>query len=182
MGDGVLLQGQHQTVTSDKQSMALRVTGQGQVAKQYADKVLHASLQVQTPPQAIEDGEPQEEDKGSLLPDDMKETRVACKQKLQKVTKAMVDLSNEAQTIQEALVAKPHLAGLVEAVKAQMGLLEPKKMEALSALGLMNSLTDQDEMKKHLGQLQTFCQECTLHTQGFKKGAFKDARLLLKSI
>ena len=55
---------------------AVTVTGQGQVTKQYADSVFHASLQVQTPPKAIEDGEPQEEDKGSLLPDDMKETWV----------------------------------------------------------------------------------------------------------
>ena len=58
-----------------------------------------ASLQAQTPLKAIEDGEPQEEDNGSLLPDDMKETWAECKQKLQKVTKNMADLSNEAQTI-----------------------------------------------------------------------------------
>ena len=63
-----------------------------------------------------------------------------------------------------------------------MGLFEPKKMEALSALGLVNSLTVQQEMKKHLGTHQTFCEECTIHIEGFKKGAFKDARLLLKSI
>ena len=55
----------------------MTVTGQGQVIKQYAD-VLHASLQVQTPPKAIEDGEPQEAGKGSLLPDDMKEAWVDC--------------------------------------------------------------------------------------------------------
>ena len=173
--------GNAKTVTSDKQSMALAVTGQGQATQQYADSVLHASLQVQTPPKAIEDGEPQEEDTGSLLPDDMKETWVDCKQKLQKVTKAMADFSNEAQTILGALAAKPHLAGLVEAVKKQMGLFEPKKMEALSALGLMSSLTDQQEMKEHLGTLQALCEEHTTHIEGFKKGAFKDARLLLKS-
>ena len=87
------------TVTSDKQSMALAVTSQGQVTKQYADSVLNGCLQAQTPPKAIEDGEPPEEDTSSLLPDDMKETWVDCKQKLQKLTKAMADLSNEAQTI-----------------------------------------------------------------------------------
>ena len=174
--------GNTKTVTSDKQSMALRVTGMCQVTKLHADSVLHASLQVQTPPRAIDDGEPHEEDTTSLLTDDMKETWFGCKQKLQKVAKAMADFSNEAQTILGALAAKPHLAGLVEAVKALMGLFEPKKMEALSALGLMNSLTDQEEPKKHLGQFQTLCEECTLHTEGFKKGAFEDARLLLKSI
>ena len=92
--------GNAKTVTSDKQSMALTVTGQGQVSKQYAAIVLHASLQAQTPPKAIEYGEPQEEDTGSLLPNDMKETWAECTQKLQKVSKAMDDLSNEAQTIQ----------------------------------------------------------------------------------
>ena len=112
----------------------------------------------------------------------MKETWLECKQKLQKVTKGIADFPNEAQTILGALAAKPHLAGLVEAVKAQVGLFEPKKMEALNALGLMNSLTDHQEMKKHLGQLQTLIEHCTLHSEGFKKGAFKDARLLLKSI
>ena len=111
-----------------------------------------ASLQVQTPLKAIEDGEPQEEDKGSVLPAAMNETWAECKQKLQKVTKLMADLPTEAQAIQGALAAKPHLAGLVEAVKKQTGLFEPKKMEAFSALGLINSLTDQQEMKKHLAQ------------------------------
>ena len=81
----------------------------------------------------------------------------------------MADLSNEAQTIQGALAAKPHLASFVEAVKKQMGLFEPKKMEALSALGLMSSLTDQQGMKKHVGQLQTLREECTLHTEGSRR-------------
>ena len=63
-----------------------------------------------------------------------------------------------------------------------MGLFEPKKMEALNALGLMSSLTDPPEMKKHLGTLQALCEECTIRIEGLKKGAFKDARLLLKSI
>ena len=64
------------TVASDKQSMALTVTGQGQVAKQHADRVFQTSLQVQTPPKAIEDGEPKEEGTGSLLPAVVKETWV----------------------------------------------------------------------------------------------------------
>ena len=72
--------------------MVLTATGQGQVTKQYADSVFHASLQVHTPLQAIEDGERQEEGKGSLLPNDMKETWAGCKQKLQKITKAIADL------------------------------------------------------------------------------------------
>ena len=60
--------GNAKTVTSDKQSMALTVTRQGQLPKQCADGILHASLRAQTPPKAIDDGEPQEEDKRSLLP------------------------------------------------------------------------------------------------------------------
>ena len=74
--------GNAKTVTSDKQSMALTVTGQGQLPTQYADSVFHASLRAQTPPKAIEDGETQEADKDSLLSDGMKETWVECKQKL----------------------------------------------------------------------------------------------------
>ena len=74
--------GNAKTVTSDKQSMALTVTGQGQLPKQYTDSVFHASLRAQTPPKAMEDGEPQDADKGSLLSDDMKETWAECKQKL----------------------------------------------------------------------------------------------------
>ena len=92
--------GNAKTVTSDKENMALIATGQGQLTKQYTDSVFHASLQVHTPPKAIEDGEAREEDKGIFLPDDRKETWAERKQKLQKVTKAMADLSNEAQTIQ----------------------------------------------------------------------------------
>ena len=45
--------GNAKTVTSDKQSMALAVTGQGQVTRQYADSVLHGSLQAQTPPKPL---------------------------------------------------------------------------------------------------------------------------------
>ena len=39
-----------------------------------------ASLQAHAPPKTIEDGDTQEEDIGILLPDDMKETWVECKQ------------------------------------------------------------------------------------------------------
>ena len=63
-----------------------------------------------------------------------------------------------------------------------MGLLEPQKMEALIALGLMSSLTGQQETNNHTGALQALCEDCTIHIEGFKKGAFKDARLLLKII
>ena len=116
--------GNAKTATSDKQSMALAVTRQGQLPTQCADSIFHASLRAQTSPKAIEHGETQEADKGSLLSHDMKEAWVECKQKLQKVSKAMVHLSNEAQTILGALGTKPHLAGLVDAFKKQMGLFE----------------------------------------------------------
>jgi hypothetical protein len=112
----------------------------------------------------------------------MKETWVECKQKLHKVSKAMADLSNEAHAILGALAAKPHLAGLVEAVKKQMGLFEPKKMEALTALGFENSLTRLQEVNQNMGAIQALREDCTIHIEGFKKGAFKDARLRLKSI
>ena len=74
------------TVTSDKQSMALTVTGQGQLPKQCADSLFHASLRAQTSPKATEHGETQEPHKGSLWSHDMKEAWVECTQKLQKVS------------------------------------------------------------------------------------------------
>ena len=117
-----------------------------------------------------------------MFPHDIQETWGQCKQKLQKLTKVMADLSNEAQTIQGALAAKPHLAGLVEAVKQHMLLFEPQKIEALSALGLMTSFTDHQDMKNHLGALQALCEDCTLSIEAFNQGAFKDARFLLHSI
>ena len=100
---------------------------------------------------------------------------------MQKITKAMSDLSNESQTILGALATKPHLACLSEAVRKQLGLFEPKKMEALIALGFVNSLTRLQEANQNMGALQALCEDCTIHIEEFKKGAFKDARLLLKS-
>ena len=63
-----------------------------------------------------------------------------------------------------------------------MLLFEPQKIEALSALGLMSSLTDHQDMKNHLGALQALCEDCTLSIEAFNQGAFKDARFLLHSI
>jgi len=51
-----------------------------------------------------------------------------------------------------------------------VGLFEPKKMEALSALGLMNSLTDQQEMGNHVGAPQALCEECAFHADGVQEG------------
>ena len=86
----------------------MTATGQGQVANQYADSVLHASLQEQTPDKAIEDGEAPDQEQETAEREDqpgvkIKKAWAEGKQRLQKVTKAMADLSNEAQTILGAL-------------------------------------------------------------------------------
>ena len=63
-----------------------------------------------------------------------------------------------------------------------MLLFEPQKIEALSALGLMTSFTDHQDMKKHLAALQALCEDCTFCIDAFNEGSFKDARFLLHSI
>ena len=54
-------------------------------------------------------------------------------------------------------------------------------MEALIALGFVNSLTRLQEVNQNMGALQALCEDCTIHIEEFKMGAFKGARLLLKS-
>jgi len=108
------------------------------------------------------------------------------KGKLQKATRTMGDLCMEAQTIQGALGHKSHLEGLVAKVRDNLAVLEPAKQKALEALGLMNTISVKDtkaeevQVKvKKLGQLR---EECVSHIEGFKKGAFKEAKTLLRNM
>ena len=108
------------------------------------------------------------------------------KGKLQKSTRSMGDLCMEAQTIQGALGHKPHLEGLVKKVRENLAVLEPAKQKALEALGLINTFSlkdtkmqDMQNKVKELGQLQEECQD---HIEAFKQGAFREAKILLKSM
>ena len=67
-----------------------------------------------------------------------------------------------------------------------MAVLEPAKQKALEALGLINTFTmkdtklqDMQNKVKELGQLQEECQD---HIEAFKQGAFREAKILLKSM
>ena len=67
-----------------------------------------------------------------------------------------------------------------------MAVLEPAKQKALEALGHINTivmkdtkLQDMQNKVKELGELQEECQD---HIEAFKQGAFREAKILLKSI
>ena len=62
----------------------------------------------------------------------------------------------------------------------QRSVLEPKKVEALQVLGMMNSTTDPAEMCKHMDKVKTILEESQYHILGFKLGAFKEAKTLVK--
>ncbi len=99
---------------------------------------------------------------------------------LTKVTKQMGELANEALTVQGALSHKIHLAGLIEEVQKQMMIFEPQKNEALGVLGGM-TMESKDSQKKEKIEVTTLVKKCKAHIQGFRMGAFKEARMLLKS-
>ena len=100
---------------------------------------------------------------------------------LTKVTKQMGELANEALTVQGALDHKTHLAGLIEEVQKQMLIFEPQKNEALGVLGGMAMEIKDSQKKDKIEEVKTLAEQCNAHVQGFKMGAFKEARMLLKS-
>jgi hypothetical protein len=178
--------------TSDKVDHGMKVTGHGHANPKNADVLLHGLPgPSQGPPKAIEDGTTGEkeegpQEKGEAGEDEehkaIMEAWGDLKGKLQKTCRQMGDLCMEAQTIQGALGGRAHLAGLVAEVKKHTELLEPSKQEALAALGLMNTITNQAEIKVKIPEMQKLQETCSLHIEGFKKGAFKEARTLLKNI
>ena len=86
-----------------------------------------------------------------------------------------------ALTAQGAGAHKTHLAGLIEEVQKQMMMIfEPKKNEALGVLGGMAQEHRDSQKKEKIEEVKTLVEECKVHIQGFKMGAFKEARLLLK--
>ena len=100
---------------------------------------------------------------------------------LTKVTKQMGELANEALTVQGALTHKTHLAGLIEEVQKQMLIFEPQKNEALGMLGGMAMKSTDSQKKDKIKEAKTMVEKCKAHIQGFRMGAFKDARMLLTS-
>ena len=150
------------------------------------------------PPKAIEDGTPSEGDaKGSegdkneeeeeddkeeeehkKILEDWTDKKLA----LTKICKTMVDLSNEALTVQGALSHKPHLSSLMTEVAKQQQHFDPARIEALGLLGTMSQEQSHERMKEKLQNIQDIIDQCSAHISGFKLGAFKEARALLKSI
>ena len=92
----------------------------------------------------------------------------------------------EAQTIQGALGHTIHLEGLVKKVKENLAVLEPAKLRVLEALGLINTCTIKDtkmeDMQNKVKELGNLHEECQVHIEAFKQGAFREAKILLKSM
>ena len=180
-------------------SHGLRVQGHGTAQPKAVESLLQglAASSSHGPHKAIEDGNAPEKDAEDEVKDEAEgdeeekkneilEEWNELKGKLQKSTRSMGDLCMEAQTIQGALGHKLHLEGLVKKVRENLAVLEPAKQKALEALGLINTFTIKDtkvqEMQnkvKELGQLQ---EECQAHIEAFKQGAFREAKILLKSM
>ena len=100
---------------------------------------------------------------------------------LTKVTWQMGELAHEGLTVQGGLAHRNHLAGLIEEVQRQMMIFEPKKNEALGVLGGMAQEVTDSQRREKIEEVKTLVEECKAHIQGFKMGAFKEARMLLKS-
>lgn len=184
--------------TSEKMMHSLKVHASGTANQKQVDQLMQALPSSSSgPPKAIEDGPTGEQEAGSEVKGEgaeeededektkeLQEAWTELKGKLQKTTKAMGDLCMEAQTIQGALRHRPHLEGLVNEVKKNLLTLEPQKVLALEALGQMNTVSSNDnkEVADKIQDFEKLHEECLAHIEGFKKGAFKEARSLLKSI
>jgi len=182
--------------TSAKLEHTLRVHASGTANQKQVENLMQGLPSSSSgPPKSIEDGPTDEKDAGEEVKgeegeedDDEKNQELLeawseLKGKLQKTTKTMGDLCMEAQTIQGALRHRPHLEGLVNEVKKNLSILEPQKTLALEALGQMNTLfTKTDLNQEKFQEFEKMHEECLAHIEGFKKGAFKEARSLLKSM
>lgn len=189
-------------LNSEEQSHGIRVQGHGTAQTKHMDNLLQGlpatSSSSQGPHKAIEDGSAPEktegdDEKGEKDEEDEEQQKNALldewnelKGKLQKATRTMGDLCMEAQTTQGALGHKTHLEGLVKKVRENLAVLEPAKQKALEALGLMNTITVKDtkveEVKIKIAELGQLHEECMRHIEAFKLGAFKEAKILLKSM
>ena len=184
--------------TSEMMRHSLKVHASGTASQKQVDQLMQGFPPSSSgPPKAIEDGPAGEQEAGSEVKGEeaeeededektkaLQETWTELKGKLQKTTKAMGDLCMEAQTIQGALRHRPHLEGLVNEVKKNLHTLEPQKVLALEALGQMNtvSLDDNKVVAEKIQDFEKLHEDCLVHIEGFKKGAFKEARSLLKSM
>ena len=76
---------------------------------------------------------------------------------------------------------KAFLTGLIEEMMKQYSFFEPKKVEALQVLGMMNSITCPKVIAKNIDKVQKkTVEECQHHILGFKLGAFKEAKISVK--
>ena len=170
-----------------------KVKAKGAIKKDHTEAMIQGlSSSSSAPPKAIEDGPAPDGDKAATQDkagdDDDEEDATALQEEwvlqkvaLTKVTKQMGELANEALTVQGALTHKTHLAGLIEEVQKQMLIFESQKNEALGMLGGMAMESKDSQKKDKIEEAKTMVEKCKAHIQGFRMGAFKEARMLLKS-
>ena len=182
----------------ESMSHGIRVQGHGTAQPKAVESLLQGfAASSHGPHKAIEDGDAPEKDAEDEVKDEAageeeeKKNEILVewndlKGKLQKSTRSMGDLCMEAQTIQGALGQKIHLEGLVKKVRENLAVLEPAKQKALEALGLINTFTIKDtkvqEMQNKVKELAQLQEECQAHIEAFKQGAFREAKILLKSM
>ena len=184
--------GTRMTERGDKQTHGIKAIGKGTAKKDHADALLSSLASSSAPPKAIEDGpKPEkdstgieggknredEEEEDNSIEEEWAEKKLA----LTKICKTMGDLSNEALTVQGALSHKPHLSSLMAEVANQQKIFDPARIEALGMLGTMSQELNQERMKEKLENIKNIIEQCNAHISGFKMGAFKEARALLKS-
>ena len=179
------------TSRSDKSSHSTEIIAHGTANKATCDSMMQSQMATPPPNKAIEDGQGAADDgkdqkaiteqEADEKHQQMMEEWSGLKAKLQKATKAMGELSNEATTVQGALQGKPHFTGLIEEIMKQYNVFEPKKVEALQVLGMMNSITEATQMNKFMNKAKTTWEDSQCHILGFKLGAFKEAKMLVKS-
>jgi hypothetical protein len=179
------------TSRTDKSSHSTEIIAHGTANKATCDSMMQSQMATPPPNKAIEDGQGATDDgkdqkaiteqEADEKHQQMMEEWSGLKAKLQKATKAMGELSNEATTVQGALQGKAHLTGLIEEMMKQYNAFERNKVEAFQVLGMMNSITEPAEMCKHMDKVKTILEENQCHILGFNLGAFKEAKMLVKS-
>jgi hypothetical protein len=180
----------------EKHTHGIKAVGKGTAKKDHVDVLLTGLASSSAPNKAIEDGpkpqgdgkcsdegkdqedgEDEDDEKEKHILEEWAEKKLA----LTKICKIMGELSNEALTVQGALSHKTHLSGLMTEVANQQKIFDPARIEALGMLGTMSQELNQERMKEQLENIRNIIEQCNAHISGFKMGAFKEARALLKS-
>ena len=174
--------------TSETEKQSVVVKAHGKVGPKNQEALMQSMVVgIQVPPKAIKDkGVEEEEQTGGMANAQDEADAKICKEwdevkkKLQKTTKQMGELCNDAEKLKGTMNTKEHLHSLLEALQKQLCIFEPQKNAALAALGQMNSINNPMVMDKNIAKMQQLVEESQVHIEGFKKSAFKDAKMLLR--